>query len=142
VTTALRRRLSALQNLTEARGATAGEAAAALAAIDRIRDRLRQAGEAIEWPADAELYQDYPQPERPQPRRRARRKASHERPKAHRIKVGDILDCCDSEGTFARCRCGSSTMQVVPGVQGLSVAMLYCLGCSPDRADSSEGISR
>jgi hypothetical protein len=79
MTTALRRRLSALANLTESRGATPGEAAAASAAIERIRARLRSAGEALEWLDEAgpsQGYQEHPGPAR----RRARRKAADNGP--------------------------------------------------------------
>ena len=58
MTTALRRKLNALHRLAERPG-TAGEQAAAELAIERIRARLKGAGEAIEWPEQDTPYQDY-----------------------------------------------------------------------------------
>lgn len=65
MTTALRRRLSALQNLTVDRGATPGEAAAAREAERRIRDQLKATGTVLEWPDETEPspgYQQHPGP--------------------------------------------------------------------------------
>jgi hypothetical protein len=88
MSTSLRRKLTALRSLTEDRGATPGEAAAALAAIERIRSRLNAACEAVEWQGQTETYQ-----EPAQPRAGQGRKASHERPKQNRMKIGDLIDC-------------------------------------------------
>jgi hypothetical protein len=138
MTTALHRKLSALQNLTEQRGATAGEAAAALAAIERIRSRLRQAGEALEWDAEGYVQPEcQPPPEQPPEapvRRRARRRAAHERPREQRLRMGDLVDCdMGDHPLWGRCRCGNSTFRVCPGIVGMSVALLCCTACRRSR---------
>lgn len=138
----LRRRLQSLQRLAQRPG-TAGEGIAAELAIARIRARLQLAGEEMVWDApDSTLHSregaqgtehhypsDDPRSYQPQPKRRARRKAAHERPKQQRIKVGDILDCADSEGTFARCRCGCQAMQVTPSATAMAAGLLVCVQC-------------
>jgi hypothetical protein len=135
MSSALRRRLSALQNLTESRGATPGEPAAAQLAIERIRARLRASGQALEW--DEQSQPDYDSPSHPGPsRRRARRKASHERPARTRLHMGDLIDC-DMIGHPIWGPCGSckgKAFQVCPGIDGLAAAMLVCLGPGCRRA--------
>jgi hypothetical protein len=96
MTTALRRRIEALREMTTERGCTEHEAAAARLAEQRIARRL---GAGLD---EVEPEQPYQAPPR---RKRARR------PREPMVKVclavGDIVDCCDPEGTFSRCRCGS-----------------------------------
>jgi hypothetical protein len=139
---ALRRRLSALQNLTTDRGAMPGEAAAASAAIERIRDRLRSAGEAVEW-GDTTIANDdgwtHPGP----PRRRARRKSSAERPARHRLHIGAIVDAdYGDDPTWQRCRCGSSRFEVMEGQLPIAVAFLRCVQCTRSRKLSREDFLR
>jgi hypothetical protein len=133
MSSALRRRLSALQNLTESRGATPGEPAAAQLAIERIRARLRASGQALEW--DEQSQPDYDSPSHPGPsRRRARRKASHERPARTRLHMGDLVDAVMvGHPLWGPCRCSSSVFQVCPGIVGMSAALLVCTGCRRSR---------
>ena len=124
MTTALRRRLSALQRLANRPG-TPGVGAAATEAIQRITDRLGRAGKPLETIFEPEPGLG--------PKRRARRKSAAERQKDHRIRVGDLIDLDGHEGTWRRCACGSSTAQVSPGCPGLAVALLVCVGCRRSR---------
>jgi hypothetical protein len=131
MTTALRRKLNSLHRLAAHPATPEHEAAAARLAEQRINDRLRAAGEPLETLFEPEPYQ----PSHPGPaKRRARRKASHERPKANRIRVGDILDCTELGHPLWRpCACGCQAFQVSPGVSGIAVGLLVCSQCRRSR---------
>jgi hypothetical protein len=122
VTTALRRKLEALREMTEQRGCTPAEAAAARLAEQRIAKRLGMGLDALEPP------EQYPvAPERR--RTRGRRKTSAERAHQERLHVGAVIDCTDYEGTWRRCRCGGSRFEVMPGIGG-HAGLLRCCRCS------------
>jgi hypothetical protein len=124
---ALRRKLDALREMTTARGCTVHEAAAARAAELRIARRLGVGLDELEPP------EQYPVP--PQRRRtRGRRKTATERPAQHRLHIGDVIDLdCTDHPVWGRCKCGSSTAQVMPGLPPIAVAWLMCCKCRRSR---------
>lgn len=132
MTTALRRKLSALRNLTEDRGATHGEAAAALAAIGRLLARLGDAAEEL-----TERAPPYVQPTRQ--RRGRRRTAQPKRPS--RIRIGDIVDAQGFEGLWRVCKCGGDRFEVIEGGD-LAPAFLRCCQCTRSRAMRPEHFAR
>jgi hypothetical protein len=96
VTNALRRRLNSLRQLAEHAATPPDEAAAAELAIGRVLLRL---GEPVAT----------------EPARHNRSRRPSARPHEEPLAVGQVIDCHVSEGTFRRCRCGSSTFAVEEG---------------------------
>jgi hypothetical protein len=131
MTTALRRKLNSLRRLATHPATPEREAEAARLAEQRINDRLRDAG-SLETLFEPETYDSPSHPGLS--KRRARRKAAHERPAANRLHMGDLVDA-DMVGhpLWGPCRCSNRVFQVCPGIVGMSVALLVCTGCRRSR---------
>jgi hypothetical protein len=133
MTTALRRRLDSLRQMTVERGCTPGETDAAALAVGRILRRLGDDRERL-----TEREPPYVVPS--QGKRTGRRRQP---PHSERIHVGDVIDL----HRWCRCGRGHGRFEVLSAIELGHAGMLRCVSCARNngwltREDFQDGAAR